>query len=92
MNIFAGVGKITDVYLNGRVLKFNLSDFQKRPCIIPCVIFDPNEDDKNYVEQLQIADQFVWLKGVLASNEFEYKGKQLRKLEILTYANSIKQI
>ena len=92
MNLFAGVGKIIDVKMNGKVLKFNLSIIQKRPCIIPCVIFDPDIEDKDYVGGLQLADQVVWLKGILASNEFEYKGKQIRKIELLTYANSIKPI
>ncbi len=92
MNIFAGVGKIQDMCLNGRVLKFNLSILQKRPCLIPCVIFDPDEKVKKFIQGLQSDEQVVWLKGILASNEFEYKGKQIRKLEILTYPNSIKTI
>ena len=92
MNIFAGVGKITDIQMNGKVLKFSLSVVQKKMCKSPCVIFGPNEEDKDYLEKLTVADQLVWLKGILASNQFEYKGKQISKLEVLTYATSIKPV
>ena len=92
MNIFIGIGKIKDVRINGKVLKFNFFILQKRTCLIPCVIFSPDKETQNYIQNLQTAQQFVWLKGIVASNEFEYKGKQIRKIDILTYASSIKPI
>lgn len=92
MNIFAGVGKIMNMYTNGKVLKFDLSILQKRPCIIPCLIFDTSDEVKSLIQELQTTEQTVWLKGIVASNEFEYKGKTIRKIEILTYANSIRSV
>lgn len=92
MNIFAGVGKISDVYINGRIFKFNLSITQKKPCVVPCVIFDPDESVQKSIENLQYSESIVGLKGQLASYEFEFKGKQVRKLEVITYPNSIKPI
>ena len=53
MNLFVGVGTIRDVYENGRVLKFTLSIQQKKTCNIPCLIFDPSDEVKKLVEQLQ---------------------------------------
>lgn len=92
MNIFAGTGRIIDAEVKGKVLKFNLVEEQGKPCFIPCVIFDFDEEDKNYIEQLQAGKNIVWLKGRVASYDYEYNGKSIRKIEIVSYASSIKPL
>ena len=92
MNLFVGVGKIMDVSVNGRVLKYNLFVQQERPCYVPCLIFDPDDEIKASLEQLQSSEQVVWLQGRIASSEFESKGRIIRKIEVLTYGKSIKKI
>ncbi len=66
MNTFIGIGKIVDVYLNGKVLKFNLAIQQEKPCYVPCVLFHPDDEVKQFVEQLQTRRQVVWLQGRVA--------------------------
>ena len=92
MNLFAGIGKITEIHLNGRALKFTLAVQQEKPCNIPCLFFDPTDEVKEHIEQLKAQAQTVWLQGRLSSYEFESKGKTIRKIEVVTYANSIKTL
>lgn len=89
MNLFIGIGKICDVYLNGRVLKFTLSIQQEKPCNVPCLIFDPSDEGKEFVEHLQNTKQVAWLRGRVASYEFENQGKTIRKIEVVTYPKGI---
>ena len=92
MNLFAGVGKIAGVYLNGRVLKFTLAIQQEKPCSVPCLLFDPDDKVKEFIEQLQTTEQVVWLQGRISSYEFEHQGKTIRKIEVVSYVNGIKPI
>ena len=92
MNAFIGIGKIIDVCINGRVLKFNLFAQQQKPCYVPCLIFDPDEEIKKTLDQLQNSNQTVWIQGRIASSEFESKGRTIRKIEVVTYTKSIKTI
>ena len=94
MNVFIGVGIIADVNENGRVLKFNLAikTKQEKPCLVPCLIFDPNDEIKDFVEYLQTTEQAVWLQGRISCNEYEYQGRTIRKIQVVTYAKSIKII
>ena len=92
MNIFAGVGRIIDVNQKGKVLKFNLTSVQGKPCIIPCVLFDTSDEVKNFIEQLQTSEQVVWLQGRVSSYEYEYNGRTIRKIEVVSYAFIIKPI
>ena len=92
MNQFAGIGKIVDSYANGRVFKFNLAVKQEKPCFVPCVLFDPDDEIKDHLQQLQTTEQLVWLQGRIASYEFEYQGKTRRKIDIITYPKAIKTI
>ncbi len=92
MNSFIGIGRILDTSLNGKVMKFNLAIQQEKPCYVPCVLFGPTDEVKLLVEQLQTAQQIVWLQGRVASYEFEYQGRTIRKIEVVTYANGIKTI
>ena len=92
MNIFIGVGKISNVQLNGRIMKFNFAIKQEKTCNVPCVLFDPDEDFKKFIKELETFNCFVWLRGKAASYEFESQGRTINKLEIVTYANSIKTI
>jgi hypothetical protein len=92
MNSFIGIGKIADTSLNGRVLKFNLCVQQQKPCLVPCVLFDPTDEAKAFVDELQTGQQVVWLRGRVASYEFEYQGRIIRKIQVVTYARSIKPI
>ena len=92
MNNFIGIGKIVDSAENGRVLKFHLAIQQQRPCFVPCILFDPTDEVKESVDQLQTKQQVVWLQGRVAMNEFEYQGRTIRKIQVVTYANGIRPI
>ena len=92
MNNFIGIGKIVDSAENGRVLKFDLAIQQQRPCFVPCILFDPTDEVKESVDQLQTKNQIVWLQGRVAMNEFEYLGRTIRKIQVVTYANGIRPI
>ena len=92
MNTFIGVGKIRDMHSTGKILKFHFCILQKRACIIPCVIFNPDNENANYIQNLQNSERFVWLKGIISSKQYEYKGKRIQQIEIFTFASSIKPI
>jgi len=92
MNIFIGVGKICDVQVNGRIMKFNLAIKQEKPCNVPCVLFDPDDELRKSIEKFGTSKKIVWLKGRAATYEFESQGRTINKLEIVTYANSIKPV
>lgn len=92
MNTFAGTGQIIDVKQNGKVLKFTLADEQGKPCFIPCLVFDTSDKFKNFIEKLQTSGQVVWLQGRISSHEYEYDGKTIRKIEVISYASAIKPI
>ncbi len=92
MNTFIGIGKIVEPTVNGRVLKFALAVQQEKPCHVPCLLFDPTDEVKELVEQLQAKKQTVWLQGRLSSYEFEHKGRTIRKIEVVTYAGGIRTI
>jgi len=92
MNIFAGIGRIIDVEQPGKVLKFNLAEEQGKPCLIPCVLFDIGDEVKNFLEQLQTSGQVVWLQGRISSYEYEFKGKTIRKIQVVSYASGIKPL
>ena len=92
MNNFIGIGKIVDSAENGRVLKFDLAIQQERPCFVPCILFDPTDEVKESVDQLQTKNRVVWLQGRVSMNEFEYQGRTIRKIQVVTYANGIRPI
>lgn len=92
MNLFIGIGKVTEINVNGRVLKFTLVVKQEKPCNVPCLLIDPDDEVKKFMEQLQGSKRLVWLQGRLSCYEFEKQGRTIRKIEVVTYANSIKPI
>ncbi len=92
MNAFTGIGRIVDSSLNGKVLKFDLVIQQEKPCSVPCVLFRPDDEVKEFVEQLQTKRQIVWLQGRVTRYEFEYQGKQRRKIQVVTYPTGIRPI
>ena len=92
MNNFIGIGTIVDVDMNGKALKFNLSLQQDRPCVIPCIIFDPNNEIKELLAQSEATVQTVWLQGRIISNEYEFNGKTVRKISVMTYPSNIRPI
>lgn len=92
MNIFAGVGRIIDAGIKGKVLKFNLASEQGKPCFIPCVLFDTSDEVRNFIEQLQTSGQVVWLQGRVSSYDYEYNARTIRKIEVVSYASSIKPL
>lgn len=92
MNLFIGIGKIVDSNFNGKILKFDLAISQAKPCLVPCLIFDPNNEVKKFVEHLESTGKVVWLQGKIASYEFEHRGNKVRKIDVVTYGNSIKTI
>ena len=92
MNIFAGIGRIIDANLSGKVLKFNLAILQEKPCYVPCVLFDPNEEVLKFIEQLQAREQVVSLQGRVSSYEFESHGRTIRKIDVVTFPKSIRPI
>lgn len=92
MNLFIGVGNIVDVYESGKVLKFSLAVKQEKPCYVTCVLFEPDDELKEFISQLAQKNQLVWLQGRAASYEFESHGRTIRKLEIVPYRNSIRPL
>lgn len=93
MNLFIGIGRIVDASLDGKALRFSLAIRQGEKLYrVPCLVFDPDQETKELVEQLQASEQIVWLQGRITVYEYEYQGKARRKIEVLTYARSIKVI
>ena len=92
MNTFIAIGKITDVNQNGKVLKFTFVINQEKPCYVPCLIFDPDDEVKDYVDKLQTTEQVVSMQGRISTYDFQYQGKTIRNIEVVTYAGSIKTI
>lgn len=92
MNVFIGIGKIKNVNLNGRLLKFNLATKQEKPCNIPCILFDPDEEIKKMMEQFVEAKSIVELKGRVSTYEFKVRQKIITKCEIVAYPGSIKKV
>lgn len=82
MNQFIGIGNIVEVNdEHEKVLKFRLSIKQgKKPCYVACVLFDPDEQVKEFIANMARTNQFVWLQGRIASHEF----MNLLKMEIVT--------
>lgn len=89
MNLFVGVGIITDAFENGRILKFTLAVNQERPCNVPCLIFDPDQKIKDFIEQVRKEQKFVWLKGKISTYEYEFKGKKGVKVEVVSHPKTI---
>lgn len=89
MNLFIGKGKIIDVSLSEKVLRFNLTIQQKNPCIVPCVIINPDNKAHDQINKLHDSGQTVLITGRLSSFEFEHNGKTIRKLDLLTFTNNI---
>ncbi len=92
MNTFIGIGRIVDSSLNGKVMKFDLAIQQEKPCLVPCVLFHPDDEVKEFVEQLQTKRQIVWLHGRVSIYEFEYQARTIRKIQVVAYPKSIKPI
>lgn len=92
MNVFVGIGKIADTSLNGKVLKFNLVLQKEKPCFVPCVIFNASEEEKDSLDRMETTNQAVWLQGRMNSYEYEYKERTVKRIQIITYAQSIRPI
>jgi len=92
MNVFIGIGTIVDVDTSGRALKFNFSLKQERPCVIPCLVFEPDNEIKDFVSQSEACVQTVWLRGRVIANEFDNNGNTIRKIAVVTYPSNIKPI
>ena len=92
MNVFIGIGTIVDVDTSGRALKFNFSLKQERPCVIPCLVFEPDEEIKDFVSQSEACVQTVWLRGRVIANEFDNNGNTIKKIAVVTYPSNIKPI
>ena len=90
MNLFVGIGKVTEINVNGRVLKFTLAVQQEKPCNVPCLLFDPDDEVIKFMEQLESSRHLVWLQGRLSCYEFKKQDKTIRKIEVVTYARSIR--
>ena len=89
MNLFISIGIIKDAYENGRVLKFTLSINQQKPCNLPCLIFNPDDEIRDFIKQAQSQQKVVWLKGKLSTYEYEFKGKKVVKVDVISHPKSI---
>ena len=89
MNIVIAIGKILEVNQDGKVLRFVLTIREKKPCNLPCLIFNPNEEVTRLLDQLKSTAGLVSVKGRLLSDEFEYQGRLIRKVEVVTYPQSV---
>ena len=92
MNLFASIGTICDAYSNGKVLNFNLAVKQEKPCTVPCVLFNPDDEDIKHLENLQTDKKLVCLEGRIATYEFENRGRKRKKVYIATHIKRIKTI
>ena len=92
MNLFVGVGRIKDVKSWSKVLSFNLVIQLAKPNYIPCVIFDLSDETEEKLIRFETTGTLVWLQGRLSSHEFEINGRQMKKVQVITYAKSIRQI
>ena len=92
MNLFVGIGKIVDAYENGRVFKFTLSINQHKPCNLPCLIFNPDDEIRAFIKQAISGQKTVWLKGKLSTYEYDFKGKKGIKVDVISHPKSIQII
>ncbi len=92
MNSFAGIGRIKDIDVKAKVVKFNLVSEQGRPCTIPCVIINPSDDERLHLRGLLASEKIVWLRGYVSSHEYEYNGKTIRTMDVVSTASQIKAI
>ena len=92
MNVFIGVGKITDVNFYDKITRFNLVTVHGKPCHIPCVIFGPDDEIKTFLEGSEASKEVVWLQGRLSSYEQENGNRIIRKMDVVTYPKSIRTL
>jgi hypothetical protein len=92
MNLFVGVGIINDVCVRGKILRFNLVIEEKKLCNVPCLLFDPSVEGKDFVEKLQTTKQIVWLQGKIASYDLENHGRTITQIDVVTYPSGIKPV
>jgi len=92
MNVFIGIGKIADVKHYGKVSRFNLVTEHGKPCHIPCLMFDPDDEVRKLIERLESSRKCVWLQGRLSSYDFEHGNRVIRKVDVLTHPKSIRII
>jgi hypothetical protein len=92
MNQFASVGNIVDVKSDGKHLKFTLSIYQKKPCLIPCVIFYPKVGDSDYLKELLSSKLTIWLQGSLINYQINLHGSRITIIEVLTSFYGIKEL
>jgi hypothetical protein len=55
-------------------------------------MFEPDDEILEFVQQLEQTERTVWLQGKFSSNEFEIKGKTIRKLQLIVNPRNIKTI
>jgi hypothetical protein len=92
MNLFVGIGKITEITQKEKVIWFTLRIPQIRPCVVPCIIFNPNNEERQFIEQLGASEKTVWLQGRIISDEDEYQGRIRRTIKIVPFPKSVKPI
>lgn len=89
MNIFVTIGKVLEIAEDGKVIKFVLSVKQEKPCNLPCVLFTPTSEVKAMLENAKRTEGLIVVKGRVMSDEFEFNGRLIRKVEIATYPQSV---
>ena len=93
MNVFVGIGKISELHFKDKIMKFCFAVQEDKPCKVPCVVFDPSADYIRRLEDYQQRGQLIWLHGRVSSFELELKGYRIaRKIEVMTYAKGIQPI
>ena len=92
MNQFVCVGRIVDVKENGKHLKFTVSTWQKKPKLIPCVIFSPKSEDVEYIKSLPSSKLIVWVQGWMVNYDINVHGTKLTTIEVATSLYNIKEI
>jgi hypothetical protein len=92
MNLYACVGKVIDIKKDGKHLKFTLSIWQEKPCLIPCVIFNPKQEDKDYISSLLASNLIIWLQGRLINYEVKIHGTKITIIELATNLFNVKEI
>ena len=80
------------IMANQEDLALIMTSEQGKPCFIPCVLFDSSDEVSLLIEKFQNTGQVVWLKGHISSNEYEFNGRTIRKIQVISYASSIKPV
>ncbi len=92
MNLYACLGKVIYVGKDGKQLKFTFSIWQRKTCYVPCVIFNPKDEDKEYISSLQSTNKIVWMQGWFVNYDIKIHDTRISTIELATTLFNIKEV